>query len=151
MLKLMKSQLLKRKTKCQLYKTIILSTVVYRSESGTLSKAHETLLGGFEGKILRRIYGSIQTDWVWRKRYNKELYSLLKDDKNENKQTEMGRTCYRKIKWRNFKKNNDRKTGRKMEGRPRMRLTAGVEKDLSNLGVVNWKTKAQERDGWRKF
>jgi hypothetical protein len=27
----------------------------------------------------------------------------------------------------------------------------GVEKDLRNLGVVNWKTKAQEQDGWRKF
>jgi hypothetical protein len=27
----------------------------------------------------------------------------------------------------------------------------GVEKDLRNLGVVNWKTKAQEQDGWRNF
>jgi hypothetical protein len=27
----------------------------------------------------------------------------------------------------------------------------GVEKDLRNLGVVNWKTMTQERDGWRKF
>jgi hypothetical protein len=27
----------------------------------------------------------------------------------------------------------------------------GFEKDLRNLGVVNWKTKAQERDDWRKF
>jgi hypothetical protein len=27
----------------------------------------------------------------------------------------------------------------------------GVEKDLRNLGVVKWKTKAQEWDGWRKF
>jgi hypothetical protein len=27
----------------------------------------------------------------------------------------------------------------------------GVEKDLRNLGVVNWKTRAQERDGCRKF
>jgi hypothetical protein len=26
-----------------------------------------------------------------------------------------------------------------------------VEKDLRSLGVVNWKAKAQERDGWRKF
>jgi hypothetical protein len=25
----------------------------------------------------------------------------------------------------------------------------GVEKDL-NLGVVNWKAKAQKQDGWRK-
>jgi hypothetical protein len=27
----------------------------------------------------------------------------------------------------------------------------GVEKDLRNLGIVSWKTKAQEQDGWRKF
>jgi hypothetical protein len=26
-----------------------------------------------------------------------------------------------------------------------------VEKDLRNLGVVNWGVKAQERDSWRKF
>jgi hypothetical protein len=41
MLKLMKSALLKGNTKCQLYKTIILPTVLYGSESWTLSKAHE--------------------------------------------------------------------------------------------------------------
>jgi hypothetical protein len=64
MLKLMKSQLLKRKTKCQLYKTIILPAVLYGSESWTLSKAHEALLGGFERKILRRIYGALQIDGV---------------------------------------------------------------------------------------
>jgi hypothetical protein len=27
----------------------------------------------------------------------------------------------------------------------------GAEKDLRNLGVVKWKTKAQEQDDWRKF
>jgi hypothetical protein len=27
----------------------------------------------------------------------------------------------------------------------------GVEKDLRNLGGVNWKTKVQAGDGWRKF
>ena len=27
----------------------------------------------------------------------------------------------------------------------------GVEKDLRNLGVFNWKTKVQAGDGWRKF
>jgi hypothetical protein len=27
----------------------------------------------------------------------------------------------------------------------------GVEKDLRNLGAVNSKTKAQERDDWRTF
>jgi hypothetical protein len=28
---------------------------------------------------------------------------------------------------------------------------ADVEKDLRNLGVVNWKTKAKEQYGWRRF
>jgi hypothetical protein len=62
MLKLMKSQLLKRKTKCQLYKPTILPTVLYGSESWTLSKAHEALLGVFQRTILRRIYGAVQID-----------------------------------------------------------------------------------------
>jgi hypothetical protein len=41
--------------------------------------------------------------------------------------------------------------GKRKKGRQRMRWMDGVEKDLRNLGVVNWKTKAQEQDGWRKF
>jgi hypothetical protein len=27
----------------------------------------------------------------------------------------------------------------------------GVEENLRNLGVINWRANAQERDGWRKF
>jgi hypothetical protein len=41
--------------------------------------------------------------------------------------------------------------GKWKKGRPRIRWMDGVEKDTRNLGVVNWKTKAQERDGWRNF
>jgi hypothetical protein len=41
--------------------------------------------------------------------------------------------------------------GKRKKGTPRMRWMDGVEKDLRYLGVVNWKTKAQERDGWSKF
>jgi hypothetical protein len=48
MSKLIKSQLLKGKTKCRLYKTIILPTVLGGSESWNLSKAHEALLAGSE-------------------------------------------------------------------------------------------------------
>jgi hypothetical protein len=39
--------------------------------------------------------------------------------------------------------------GKRKKGRPRMRWMDGVEKEVRNLGVVNWKTKAQERDGWK--
>jgi hypothetical protein len=31
-----------------------------------------------------------------------------------------------------------------------MRWMVGVEKDLRKLGVLNWKTKVKERDGWRE-
>jgi hypothetical protein len=37
--------------------------------------------------------------------------------------------------------------GKRKKGRPRMRWMYGVEKGLRNLNVVNWRTKAQERDG----
>jgi hypothetical protein len=37
------------------------------------------------------------------------------------------------------------------KGRPRVRRMDGVEKDLRNLGVVNWRAKEQEWDCWRKF
>jgi hypothetical protein len=41
--------------------------------------------------------------------------------------------------------------GKRKKGRPRMRWMDGVEKDLRSLGVVNWRARAEERDGWRKF
>jgi hypothetical protein len=53
--------------------------VLYGSESWTLSKAHEALLGGSERNILRRIYGAVQINGVWQRRYRKELYSLFND------------------------------------------------------------------------
>jgi hypothetical protein len=53
--------------------------VLCGSDGWTLSKAHGAFLGGFEGMILRRIYGAVQIDGVWRRHYNQELYSLFKD------------------------------------------------------------------------
>jgi hypothetical protein len=53
--------------------------VLYESESWTLSKSHEALLGNFERKILRRIYGAVQIDGAWQRHYTQELYSLFND------------------------------------------------------------------------
>jgi hypothetical protein len=41
--------------------------------------------------------------------------------------------------------------GERKKSSPRMRWMDGVEKDMRNLDMVNWRAKAQERDGWRKF
>jgi hypothetical protein len=41
--------------------------------------------------------------------------------------------------------------GKRKEGSPKMRWMDCVEKDLRDLGVIKWKTRAHKRDSWRKF
>jgi hypothetical protein len=37
------------------------------------------------------------------------------------------------------------------KGRPRLRWEDGVRNDLRNIGVKNWKQKAQERKQWKEI
>ena len=46
---------------------------MYGAETWVLSKADELLLGVFERKILRRIFGPICEEATWRSKYNEEL------------------------------------------------------------------------------
>ena len=48
-------------------------------ECWTLNKKDESVINSFERKILRRIYGPIKENGIWRIRYNKELYKLYKE------------------------------------------------------------------------
>jgi hypothetical protein len=90
------------------------------------------------------------------KRYNKGLYSLFNDVDI------IKRIKINRLRWAGhvIRRGNEKiikrliivkPEGKRKKGRPRMRWIDGVEKDLRSLGVVNWKAKAQERDGWRKF
>jgi hypothetical protein len=124
---------------CELYKTIILPTLLYGSESWTLSKAHEARLEGFERNILRRIYGAVQIDGVWRRRYSKELYSLFNDVDI------IKRIKINSLRWAGhvIRRENEEIINRlmivkpewKRKGRPRMRWSDGVEE---NLGAWVW-------------
>jgi hypothetical protein len=51
------------------YKTLILPVALYASETWPLTKNNEIALNTFERKILRKIYGPIQENGTWRKRY----------------------------------------------------------------------------------
>ncbi len=73
LLKHLRSKLLSKKTKCQIYKTLIRPVLTYGCESWTLKKNDEQLLLIFERKVLRTIFGAVQEDEVWRRRYNFEL------------------------------------------------------------------------------
>lgn len=75
-----KSRDLSRNLKLKIYKTIIRSAVTYDCKSWTLASGNEQILRVFEGKILRKVYGSIQCkDESWMIRINHKLYQLIKE------------------------------------------------------------------------
>jgi hypothetical protein len=47
------------------------------NETWILSKTDERLLSVFESRILRCVFGAVQKNGVWGKRYNHELYELF--------------------------------------------------------------------------
>lgn len=70
-----------RSTKIKLYKMILEPVLLYVSEIWTLTKGDMALLGRFERKVLRKIYGTMFEDNAWKIRYNYELYQL--DNKSD--------------------------------------------------------------------
>jgi hypothetical protein len=54
---ILRSRLLKKNTKCKVYKTLTRPVVLYGCESWTFTKKEEEKLKMFERKILRKIYG----------------------------------------------------------------------------------------------
>ena len=75
---LLSSSLLSKTTKIKIYKTIILSVVLYGCETWLLTLRKESRLILLENRVLKRIYGP-KRDKVtgeWRKLYNEELNDL---------------------------------------------------------------------------
>jgi hypothetical protein len=70
---MLKSKIVKRSVKMQIYKMLIRPVVTYGSEAWNLTKSDENVLRIFERKILRKIYGLIQEGDIWRIRNNEEM------------------------------------------------------------------------------
>jgi hypothetical protein len=64
------------KEKDEMYKMLVRPVLHCGSESWPLKREDENMLQIFERKILRRIYGLIKENDIWRSRYNRELYKL---------------------------------------------------------------------------
>jgi hypothetical protein len=58
------------------YKTLIRPVAAYGAETWTLTATEENALRMFERKIIRRIYGTVMENYVWRIRYNQELNTI---------------------------------------------------------------------------
>jgi hypothetical protein len=61
----------------EIYKTMIRPVVTYSSETRTLTAKDENNLRIFERQILRKIYGPVNIDSVWRIRNNMEIDNLI--------------------------------------------------------------------------
>jgi len=70
-----RSQFLSTKNKIKLYKTLTRPVLVYGSETWVVTKRDEAILGVFERKILRAIFGPTNDNGEWRIKYNNKLYT----------------------------------------------------------------------------
>jgi hypothetical protein len=67
-----------RNVKVKIYRTIILSVVLYRCETWSLTLRDEHRLRVFENRVLRRLFGPKRDEVLgeWRKLHNEELHNL---------------------------------------------------------------------------
>ena len=78
---LLSSSLLSKKLKIKIYRSIILSVVLYGCETWSLTLREESKLRVFENRVLRRVFGTKRNEVTgeWRKLHNdllSDLYSL---------------------------------------------------------------------------
>jgi hypothetical protein len=71
--------MISRAAKLQVYKTIR-PVVTYGAETWTLTTTEENILRMFERQIIRKIYGPVMENNIWRIRYNEEINTLLKGE-----------------------------------------------------------------------
>ena len=154
---LLRSKHLSRRTKIQIYITLILPIVMYGSESWELTSVDCERLLVFERRVLRTIFGPVIINEEWRSRYNDELYTLYAHE------TIVQKIKFQRLRWlghifRMEEEAPQRKCvfsnphGNRGRGRPRMRWMDSVSGDLTKLRVKStWKQKAADRDEWRNL
>jgi len=75
---LLSSSLLSKNLKIEIYRTIILSVILYECETWSLTLKKERRLRMSENRLLRKIFGSKrdEVEGEWRKLQNEELNYL---------------------------------------------------------------------------
>ena len=150
--------MLSKKLKIKIYRTIILSVVLYECETWSLTLRDERRLRVFENRVLRRVFGPKRDEVTgeWRKLHNEELSDLypLPNIVRVVKSRRMrwaghvapmveGRVVYRVL--------IGKPEGKKPLGRPRRRWEDNIKLDLEEVGrsCGDWMELAQDRDRWR--
>jgi hypothetical protein len=138
----------------KIYKTSIRPVVTYSSDIWTLTAKDVNNLRIFEMQILRKIFGPVNIDNVWRIQNNMEIDELIKH-------ADIVRFIKaQRIKWLGHIQRMDqtRPTRKLLDWKPmrtrsvgkrRQRWQENVMKDLKKLKVQNWKETAKDRRTWR--
>ena len=153
LLRHLRSKLLTKQTKCQIYRTLIRPVLTYGCESWVLRKSDENLIAVFERKVLRTIFGAVREGERWRRKYNFEL------QRDYGEPDIIAVVKVQRLRWAGHLARMDTNRapstlfrnnpgGQRSAGRPRMRWIDGVQADLSTLGVRNWTTRALDRASW---
>ena len=151
--RIMKARYISKRVKIRIYKTIIKPIVVFGSETWTLPEKAIAALNIWERKVLRKIFGPVYDQGIWRVRTNLELKSLYKD---MNIVTDIK---IRRLEWLGHIIRMDGKRipklvldakpgGTRKVGRPRLRWLDDVQSDITKAGIKRWRQKALERDDW---
>ena len=154
--RLLKSKLISRNCKMQIYKTLIRPVITYGSETWVLSNKDENILKCFEYRVLRRIFGAIYENNTWRKGYNHELERLIKGENilrfiKAKRIQWMGHVQRMKETDMCKKIMNGKLYSNRKRGRPKLRWIDQVEEDLEKMKVKNWKKKSGERVTWNSI
>jgi hypothetical protein len=156
---LLSSRLLSRKLKVKIYKTIILSVVLYGCETWSVTLREEHRLRVFENRVLRGTFGpkGDEVTGEWRMLHSGELHNLYSspDIIRQIKSRIMrwaghvarmgeGRNVYRILVGKPEGKDHLKDQG--VDGRMGPKWTLGR---LVGRGGVEWIQLAQDRDRWR--
>lgn len=153
---LLKDNNLKKDTKMKIYKTVIRPVVMYAAETLCMSKSEAEQMKVFERKVLRTILGFKRTEngeqraWM-----NHEIMEEL------NGEDIVRFAKSQRIRWLgHIMRSADNSVVKnatlwkpaedRARGRPRVRWWDQVTGDLSTMGVTDWTTRVQDRQGWRR-
>jgi len=154
---LFKSKLLTKKSKLQMYQTLVRPVVTYACETWVLKENIKTKLRVFERKVLRRIYGPTkESDGTWRIKSNEELNRLI-GNKNIINYMKAQRLAW----FGHIHRMPDNSIVKKVcewsptltrsLGRPKNRWEDDVKSDITNMKITNWRDCIRNRPKWKEF
>jgi len=152
---LLSSRLLSKNLKIKIYRTIILTVVLYGCETWSLTLREERRSRVFENRVLKRVFGPKRDEVTgeWRKLHNKELNDL------HSLPNIVWVVKSRRMRWAGHvaRMGEDRgvhrvlvgkSEGKRPLGRPRRRWEDNIKMDFQEVGggCGDWMELAQDRD-----